>query len=162
MRPDDTCELRPIGCVRSRLTDRKDAPRQGYRGAPAATVEVEPAFADAVEGIEAGSDVFLLTWLHLADRGVLRVHPETDPANPITGVFATRSPDRPNPIGLHRVRLLEMEGPTRLRVEPLEAVDGTPVVDIKPVLSTDRRSLPPRSHGDGSGIPGGGERRRAP
>lgn len=138
MPPDDIYELRPIGFVRSRLTNRRDAPRQGDLGAPEATVEIGPAFADAAEGIVAGSEIFLLTWLHVADRDVLRVHPEDDPANPLAGVFATRSPDRPNPIGLHRVRVVEVESPLELRVEPLEAVDGTPVVDIKPVLAADR------------------------
>jgi tRNA-Thr(GGU) m(6)t(6)A37 methyltransferase TsaA len=98
-------------------------------------VEIEPPFTDALAGVASGDEVILLTWLHLADRDVLRVHPRGDPRNPIAGVFATRSPDRPNPIGMHRVRVLETDGRTRLRVFPLEAVDGTPVVDIKPVLS---------------------------
>lgn len=138
MPPDDAYRLRPIGFVRSTIIARKDAPRQGYRGAPGARVEIEPAFADAIEGIAAGDDIILLTWLHLADREVQRVHPGSDPANPITGVFATRSPDRPNPIGLHPVRVVAVEGALRLRVEPLEAVDGTPVVDIKPVLANER------------------------
>ena len=125
--------LRPVGTVRSRLTDRKGAPRQGSEGAPAAWVEIDPALAEALDGIAAGAEILLLTWLHRGDRDTLRVHPRSDPKNPLLGVFATRSPDRPNPIGLHRVRVLEISG-SRLRVEPLEAIDGTPVLDIKPVL----------------------------
>jgi tRNA-Thr(GGU) m(6)t(6)A37 methyltransferase TsaA len=126
--------LRAVGVVRSQLTRRKDAPKQGSEGAPDAWVEIDPAFREALDGIAAGSEVILLTWLHLGDRAVLRVRPRRDPKNPITGVFATRSPDRPNPIGLHRVRVLEIADATRLRVEPLEVVDGTPVLDVKPVL----------------------------
>lgn len=138
MPTEATYALRPIGRVRSRLTERKGAPRQGYRGAPEARVEIDPAYADAMDGIVAGSDIILLTWLHLAARDVLRVHPGSDPANPVRGVFTTRSPDRPNPIGLHPVRVVAVDAPLVLRVEPLEAVDGTPVVDIKPVLKRDR------------------------
>ncbi|MGH2543989.1 MAG: tRNA (N6-threonylcarbamoyladenosine(37)-N6)-methyltransferase TrmO, partial [Ardenticatenaceae bacterium] len=102
---------------------------------PEAWVEIAPAFAEALDGIAVGSEVILLTWLHQAHRDVLRVHPRDDLENPLTGVFATRSQDRPNPIGLHRVRVLEIAAPGRLRVEPLEAIDGTPLVDIKAVLS---------------------------
>ena len=126
--------LRPVGFVRSRLTARKDAPKQGSEGAPEAWVEIDPAFVEALDGITAGEEVILLTWLHQGRRDVLQVHPRGDPGNPLKGVFATRSPDRPNPIGLHRVRVLEIAGSVRLRVEPLEALDGTPVVDVKPVL----------------------------
>ncbi len=125
--------LEPIGVVRSRLTEPADAPRQGAEGAPEAWVEIDPAYADALAGLAAGDDVVLLTWLHLGRRDVLRVHPRDDLRRPLTGVFATRSQDRPNPIGLHRVRVLEVQG-ARLRVTPLEAVDGTPVVDFKAVL----------------------------
>jgi tRNA-Thr(GGU) m(6)t(6)A37 methyltransferase TsaA len=107
---------------------------QGSEGAPEAWVEIDPAFADALSGVAEGNEVILLTWLHLGRRDVLEVHPRGDPERPLAGVFATRSPDRPNPIGLHRVQVLETEAPARLRVCPLEAVDGTPVVDIKPVL----------------------------
>jgi tRNA-Thr(GGU) m(6)t(6)A37 methyltransferase TsaA len=127
--------LRLIGVVRSPLTTREEAPKQGSEGAPEAWVEIDPAFADALAGVAAGDEVILLTWLHLSRRDVLEVHPRGDPERPLTGVFATRSPDRPNPIGLHRVRVLETDPPARLRVSPLEALDGTPVVDIKPVLS---------------------------
>jgi tRNA-Thr(GGU) m(6)t(6)A37 methyltransferase TsaA len=125
--------LRPVGQVRSSLRDRNDAPKQGGEGAPEAWVEVRAPFVEAIHGLEPGQEIFLLTWLHLSRRDVLRVHPRGNPATPLTGVFATRSPDRPNPIGLHRVTVLEIAG-TRLRVGPLEAVDGTPVVDLKPVL----------------------------
>ena len=125
--------LQPIGVVHSNLTERKGAPRQGYEGAPDASVEVHPDFARALDGIRPGDDILLLTWLHQGRRDVLEVRPRGDPRNPLTGVFATRSPDRPNPIGLHRVTVTRIDG-TRLEVRPLEAIDGTPVVDIKPVL----------------------------
>jgi tRNA-Thr(GGU) m(6)t(6)A37 methyltransferase TsaA len=126
--------LRPIGVVRSQLTAREEAPLQGSEGAPEAWVEIDPAFADALAGVAKGDEVILLTWLHLSRRDVLKVHPRGDPEKPLAGVFATRSPDRPNPIGLHRVHVLETDARARLRVRPLEALDGTPVVDIKPVL----------------------------
>ena len=126
--------LRPVGFVRSRLTAREDAPKQGSEGAPEAWVDIDPAFAKALNGIAAGQEVILVTWLHQGLRDVLQVHPRDDPENPLKGVFATRSSDRPNPIGLHRVRVLEIAESVRLRVEPLEALDGTPVVDVKPVL----------------------------
>jgi len=129
-----TYSLRPIGVVRSRLTAAADAPKQGSEGAPEAWVEIDPAFGKALDGIAVGQEVILLTWLHLGRRDVLQVHPRDNLDNPLTGVFATRSPNRPNPIGLHRVRVLEIAETRRLRVEPLEALDGTPVVDIKPVL----------------------------
>jgi tRNA-Thr(GGU) m(6)t(6)A37 methyltransferase TsaA len=121
-----------VGVVRSPLTALPDAPRQGDEGAPEAWLEIEPWAAEALDGLTAGDELLVFTWLHLADRTTLRVHPRSDPANPLTGVFATRSPDRPNPIGLHPVTLLAIDG-CRLRVAPLEAVDGTPLVDIKPV-----------------------------
>jgi tRNA-Thr(GGU) m(6)t(6)A37 methyltransferase TsaA len=132
-------ELRPIGVVRSALTDRKGAPRQGGEGAPAAAIEISPEFQRGLDGVKAGDDILVLTWLHQGQRDVLEVRPRKDPRNPITGVFATRSPDRPNPIGLHRVTVTRIDG-ARLDVRPLEAIDGTPVVDIKPVLdpSNDR------------------------
>ena len=122
--------LRSVGVVRSALSDRKGAPRQGYEGAPDASIEIHPEFQPGLDGVKAGDDVLVLTWLHEGQRDVLAVRPRKDPRNPITGVFATRSPDRPNPLGLHVVTVREARG-TRLRIGPIEAVDGTPVVDIK-------------------------------
>ena len=129
--------LRHIGHVESVLTDRTDAPRQPDEGAPDAWLIIDPAYATALEGISAGDDLVLLTWLDRADRGTLAVHPRGDLTRPVTGVFATRSPDRPNPIGLHDVHVLAVDG-TRVHVRELEALDGTPVLDIKPVLITTR------------------------
>ena len=131
----DPYELRPIGVVRSSLKRREDCPHQGWEGAPEAWLEVDRAVADGLEGIVPGSEVIILTWFHEAQRDVLKVHPRGNAARPLRGVFSTRSPDRPNPIGLHRVEVLEIEKGVRLRVCPLEAVDGTPIIDIKPVLS---------------------------
>ncbi len=130
--------LSPIGFLHSSLTSREEAPNQGYAGAPNAWFEVNEAVASGLDRLAAGDEIFLFTWLHQADRTVLKVHPQSDVRNPLTGVFATRSPDRPNPIGLHRVTILAIDG-RRLQVGPLEAIDGTPIVDIKPVLhlSTD-------------------------
>jgi len=125
--------LRAIGVVRSVLTSRRDAPKQGSEGAPDAWVEVYPWAADGLMGLAAGDDLIVITWLHQGQRETLQVHPRRDLRNPLTGVFATRSPDRPNPLGLHPVVLRDIDG-TRLLVGPMEAVDGTPVVDIKPVL----------------------------
>jgi tRNA-Thr(GGU) m(6)t(6)A37 methyltransferase TsaA len=130
--------MRPIGHVRSSLASIDRAPLQGAEGAPEAWLEIDESIADALDGIEVGDELLLFTWLHLGRREVLKVHPRGDPDNPLTGVFATRSPHRPNPIGLHRVSVLERDG-SRLRVGPLEAIDGTPVLDIKPVLSADER-----------------------
>lgn len=127
--------VRAVGVVRSTLADVRRAPMQGNEGAPEAWIEIAPPFAEAVTGIGPGDEVVLLTWLHHADRSVLQVHPRDDLTKPLAGVFATRSPDRPNPIGMHRVRVLELEGPARFRVWPLEAVDGTPVLDVKPVIA---------------------------
>jgi tRNA-Thr(GGU) m(6)t(6)A37 methyltransferase TsaA len=125
--------LKPVGIVRSSLRDRASAPRQGSEGAPDAVISLEPSYEDALQGIAVGDEVIVLTWLHEADRGVLQVHPRDDETRPLTGVFATRSSDRPNPIGLHRVTVLGLDG-LELRVGPLEAIDGTPVLDLKPVL----------------------------
>lgn len=125
--------LRVLGRVSSPLTDRSQAPCQGDEGGPEAVVTLEPDLAPAVRDLAVGQEVLLITWLDRADRSVLRVHPRDDPQAPETGIFATRSPDRPNPLGLHQVRVLAVEG-TELRVSDLEAIDGTPVVDIKPVL----------------------------
>ena len=124
-------ELVPVGVVRSSLARRQDAPRQGHEGAPDAWIELTPEAAPALDGLAVGDDVVLLTWFHESRREVLKVHPRGDTSRPLAGVFATRSPDRPNPIGLHGVRILEIDG-RRLKVGPLEAIDGTPVVDIKP------------------------------
>ena len=129
----DPALLHAVGVVRSRLTRRADAPRQGDEGAPDATILLDPAYAEALEGVRVGDELVLLTWLHEADRSVLQVHPRDDESRPLTGVFATRSSDRPNPIGLHEVAVAGIDG-LELAVGPLEAVDGTPVVDIKPVL----------------------------
>ncbi len=126
-------EVEPIGWVESSLTERAQAPRQGDEGAPAAWLVFEPRVADGIRDIRPGTDVIVLTWLDRADRTVLVTRPREDPARPPTGVFSTRSPDRPNPIGLHRVRILAVEG-QRILVGPLEALDKTPVIDVKPVL----------------------------
>ena len=126
-------EVRPVGHVRSSLTDVARAPKQGDEGAPDAWLVFEPAVLDALEGIRAGDEVIVLTWLDRARRDVLRVHPRDDPSRAQQGVFSTRSADRPNPVGLHRVEIVSIDGP-RVRVRNLEALDGTPVVDVKPVL----------------------------
>jgi tRNA-Thr(GGU) m(6)t(6)A37 methyltransferase TsaA len=131
-RPVET-ELRPIGVISSSLDSRRAAPKQGSEGAPDAWLEVHPWAAAGLRGVAVGDELILITWLHLARRDVFEVHPRSDPRNPLAGVFATRSPDRPNPLGLHPVVVRAVEG-RRLLVGPLEALDGTPVVDIKPVL----------------------------
>jgi len=134
--PSPAFGVKPVGTVRSPLSDRSAAPRQGDEGAPEATLEIEPEFLPSLEGTAPGDEVLLLTWFHLADRTTQRVHPRGDTEREATGVFATRSPDRPNPIGLHRVTVLAVDG-SRVRVSGLEAVDGTPLLDVKPVLSAD-------------------------
>ena len=126
--------VEPIGVIRSELTRLEDAPMQGDEGAPEAWLELTPRATPGLMGIQPGNELIVLTWLHLAERDVLQVHPRGDLNRPLTGVFATRSPDRPNPVGLHRVLVLEV-APQSLRVAPLEAIDGTPIVDIKPVLT---------------------------
>ena len=126
-------ELKPVGRVESRLTDKADAPKQGHEGAPDAWLVFEPDVLAALEGIRPGDRLIVLTWLDRAQRDVLRVHPRDDTANPKQGVFKTRSADRPNPIGLHEVEVIAIEG-ERVHVRPLEALDGTPIVDVKPVL----------------------------
>ena len=123
----------PVGWVESSLTDRAQAPRQGHEGAPSAWLVFAPSVADAVRDLAVGTDVIVLTWLDRADREVLVTQPRDDPTRPLTGVFSTRSPDRPNPIGLHRVQIVATQG-LRILVEPLEALDKTPVIDVKPVL----------------------------
>jgi tRNA-Thr(GGU) m(6)t(6)A37 methyltransferase TsaA len=129
-------ELTPVGRVESSLTDLAAAPNQGDEGGPTAWLVFEPGFLDALDGIRTGDKVILLTWLDRARRDVLRVHPRGDTFRPQQGVFNTRSPDRPNPIGLHRVEIVAIEG-SRMRVRNLEAIDGTPIIDVKPVLSSD-------------------------
>ena len=135
MHPSAHHAVQPIGWVHSSLRRRADAPRQGYEGAPNARLQIEPAFLPGLDGIRAGQDILVLTWLHEALRDVLAVHPRDDLTQPLAGVFATRSPDRPNPIGLHRVKVLSIEADGSLHVQGLEAIDGTPVIDIKPVLA---------------------------
>ena len=122
--------VRQIGVIRSELKTREEAPRQGAEGAPDAWLEIEPEFADALLGMEVGHELIVITWMHRADRNVLKNHPRSDPNRPLTGVFYTRSPARPNPLGLHPVTVRKIDG-TRLLIGPIEAFDGTPVVDIK-------------------------------
>jgi tRNA-Thr(GGU) m(6)t(6)A37 methyltransferase TsaA len=126
-------EVRPIGKVESALVDRATAPRQGDEGSPDAWLVFAPGVSDGIRDLETGTEILLLTWLDRARRDVLAVHPRGDSRNRLTGVFSTRSPDRPNPIGLHRVRIVSIDG-TRIRVSNLEALDGTPIVDVKPLL----------------------------
>src|SRR5262252_5003649 len=125
--------LRPIGIIRSVLKSRAECPKQGREGAPAAWLELKRRYADALDGLAVGDHVVLLTWLHQARRQVQRVHPRGNVRARLTGVFATRSPDRPNPIGLHEVTIRKIVK-NRLRIGPMEAIDGTPVIDVKPVL----------------------------
>jgi tRNA-Thr(GGU) m(6)t(6)A37 methyltransferase TsaA len=132
----DRFELAAVGRVESPLRELSDAPKQGDEGAPDAWLAFEGEVLPALEGVAVGDRVLVLTWLDRADREVLQVHPRDDLSRPLTGVFATRSPDRPNPIGLHAVEVLEIEG-ARMRVRGLEAIDGTPVLDVKPVLRAD-------------------------
>ena len=126
--------LEPVGFIRSTVKGRADAPRQGPEGAPDAWLEIDPQFSEALLGMDVGHELIVITWLHEAERDRLRVHPRGDESSPLTGVFSTRSPDRPNPLGLHRVTVREIVG-NRIRIGPMEAIDGTPVVDIKPVLT---------------------------
>src|SRR5262245_48043699 len=128
-----SARLRPVGVIRSSLKARSKAPMQGSEGAPDAWLEVHAWAAEALLGILVGDEIIVITWLHRGHRDVLQVHPRSDPRNPLAGVFATRAPDRPNPLGLHTVTVRAIEG-RRLRIGPIEAIDGTPVVDIKPVL----------------------------
>jgi tRNA-Thr(GGU) m(6)t(6)A37 methyltransferase TsaA len=125
--------LVPVGRVESTLTDAADAPKQGFEGGPDAWLVFDPGVVDALDGLGPGARVIVLTWLDRADRSVLRVHPRDDRSNPMRGVFTTRSADRPNPIGLHEVEVLEVDG-LRVKVSDLEALDGTPLLDVKPVL----------------------------
>ena len=129
----ESLELRQIGVVRSSLDDLDAAPKQGTEGGEEAWVDLAPVFLEALDDVRVSDHLIVLTWMHLGDRDTLKVHPRDDVSNPLRGVFSTRSASRPNPIGLHEVKVLEVDG-THLRVAPLEAVDGTPVVDIKPVI----------------------------
>ena len=129
----NSLELRPIGVIRSKLKERSQAPKQGSEGAPDAWIEVHPFTTRALDGVAVGDELVVLTWLHRADRDTFKVRPRSDPKRRLTGVFATRSPDRPNPIGLHQVTVRKISK-QRLRIGPIEAIDGTPVIDIKPVL----------------------------
>ena len=126
-------EVVPVGWVESPLTERAQAPRQGGEDAPSAWLAFQAEVAEAVRDLRPGAEIIVLTWLDRADRGVLVTRPRDDPNNPLTGVFSTRSPDRPNPIGLHRVRVMAVDG-LRIEVDGLEALDKTPVIDVKPVL----------------------------
>jgi tRNA-Thr(GGU) m(6)t(6)A37 methyltransferase TsaA len=129
--------LEPIGRVSSGLEDRKGAPRQPDEdGAPPATLVFEKKYLEALEGLKRGDEVIVVTWLHLGARDVKRVHPRRDANRPEIGVFATRAPDRPNPIGLHQVVIESIDGPC-VRVRAIEAIDGTPILDLKPVLCPD-------------------------
>ena len=128
-----TAQLHPIGVIRSSVKERHDAARQGHEGAPDVWLEWEPKFTAAMQGLAVGDEIILITWLHKANRDVMKVRPRSDPKRRLTGVFATRSPDRPNPLGLHPVTIRKIDK-HRLKIGPIEAIDGTPVVDIKPVL----------------------------
>jgi tRNA-Thr(GGU) m(6)t(6)A37 methyltransferase TsaA len=131
--------LRPIGFIRSPIKKRSEAPKQGSEGAPAAWLELEAWAAAGLKGVVAGDELVVITWLHRSDREALQVHPRSDPRHALAGVFATRSPDRPNPLGLHPVTVREITG-GRMLIEPIEAIDGTPVVDIKPALICEKPS----------------------
>lgn len=145
-------ELVPIGRVSSQLTDPASAPKQGTEGAPDAWLVFEPDVAKGLSDLRVGDRVIVLTWLDRADRRVLEVHPRDDPSNPLTGVFKTRSADRPNPIGLHPVEIAEIDR-GRIRVHDLEAVDGTPILDVKPVIQGDQPAgaTPNRRPSEGGG-----------
>jgi tRNA-Thr(GGU) m(6)t(6)A37 methyltransferase TsaA len=131
---ENSFTIEPIGVIRSELVDLAAAPKQGDEGSFEAWLELRPEVAQGLIGINVGDELIVLTWLHRGDRKVLQVHPRGNPNNPLTGVFATRSPDRPNPIGLHEVKVIAVES-GRIKVAPIEAIDGTPIVDIKPVLT---------------------------
>jgi tRNA-Thr(GGU) m(6)t(6)A37 methyltransferase TsaA len=133
-RTNERAGLRPVGVIRSEIKKRSAAPKQALEGAPDAWLEIYGFATEALDGIAAGDELVVLTWLHQGRRDVLKVHPRSDPQRRLTGVFATRSPDRPNPLGLHRVTVREIEK-HRLRIGPIEVIDGTPVLDIKPALS---------------------------
>ena len=131
-----TYSLEVIGTIRSELKRREDAPLFYDEGAPNAYLAILPQYTDALHRMRVDDEIIVVTWLHRASRDVLQVHPRGNRSNPLTGVFSTRSPDRPNPLGLHRTKVLEI-GPCGLQIGPIEAIDGTPVVDIKPVVGSD-------------------------
>lgn len=128
-----TYTVTPIGTIRSAIKTTAEAPLFYTEGAPDVRLELLPEYAQGLARLQVGDELIVLTWLHLAERDILQVHPRGDQSRPLTGVFLTRSPDRPNPIGLHRTTVLEIDG-TTLAIGPMEAVDGTPVIDIKPVV----------------------------
>jgi tRNA-Thr(GGU) m(6)t(6)A37 methyltransferase TsaA len=127
--------LAPIGLIQSEIKKVEDAPLFYTEGAPNAYLKIDSIYTDGLDRMRVGDEIIVLTWFHLADRETLKVHPRGDASNPLTGVFSTRSPDRPNPVGLHRVKVLEI-APGRLYIGPIEAIDGTPVIDIKPVVDS--------------------------
>ncbi len=131
--PKSYYTLYPIGFLKSPLKELKLAPMQGREGAPDAWIELHASFAEGLATLKVGDEIIVITWLHKAQRDILKVHPRGDESKPLAGVFATRSPDRPNPLGLHRVTIREIAG-EKLKVGPIEAIDGTPVIDIKPTL----------------------------
>jgi tRNA-Thr(GGU) m(6)t(6)A37 methyltransferase TsaA len=131
----NTFSVEPIGVIRSEIKNREDAPLFYTEGAPNAFLELIPAYTDGLHRMQVGDEIIVITWLHRADRDVLKVHPRGDASNALTGVFSTRSPDRPNPLGLHRAKVLGIH-PGRLHIGPIEAIDGTPVIDIKPVVES--------------------------
>lgn len=133
--PEGAVVITPIGVVRSTLRDRRAAPNQAFEGAPEAVLEVYSEFAPALHRISPGTELIVVTWLHAADRSVLQTHPRDDERIPLTGVFITRSSERPNPIGLHRVTVTDFTPPTTIRVDALEAIDGTPILDLKVAMS---------------------------
>ena len=127
--------IEPIGVIRSEIKKKEDAPLFYTEGAPNAILELNPDYREGLVRMQAGDEIIVITWLHQSRRDVLKVHPRGDASNPLTGVFSTRSPDRPNPLGLHRVKVLEINS-DRLQLGPIEAIDGTPVIDIKPVVES--------------------------
>ena len=133
MAETDSYFVHPIGFIRSTLKHHSEAPRQGFEGAPNAILEILPEYSEGLHRVQVGDEIVVITWLHHARRDILKVHPRADQSNPLTGVFLTRSPDRPNPIGLHRVTVHELRS-SGLLIGPIEAVDGTPVIDVKAII----------------------------
>ena len=127
-------EIKKIGMVRSSLKNRRDCPLQEKEGAPEAWIEIDPAYADGLYGLHLGDEIIVFTWMHLANRNTLQVHPRGNREKPLKGVFATRSPSRPNPIGIHQTRIVSLDQSSKIRVQALDVVDKTPIIDIKPVM----------------------------